>query len=145
MTPKIIELKQSPVILVELNEEREVDFWIKFGSPIIIDYPNKVIGKLSELKEQQFAECVPKEMYSHITNPDAIWYEVYFYSLLESEQVYTENPYGGECPPDIHDDENDDLGLTSALRRQQQGKWQEAQSRTIDPARTVVLLRREEP
>lgn len=57
-----------------------------------------------------------------------------FYSLLESEKVYTENPLGTEPTP-----ENTPNYAYSIHARQ----WEQAQQRTIDPKRTVVLIRKE--
>lgn len=153
MTPKIIELKQAPVVLVDLPVNFSEPTGISLGPFSDWSVQNldtgeyyglgqdlKTIGILSDLTEEQFAECVPKEMYSHITNPKAIWYEVYFYSLLESENVYTENPYG--------EDQRSYSELMDGVCRDKLAEdmrlWQEAQSRTIDPTRTVVLLRKEE-
>ncbi|MFS0489912.1 hypothetical protein [Leadbetterella byssophila] len=61
-----------------------------------------------------------------------------FYSLLESENVYTENPYGSNKMQ--HLASAPEPGDISELSQE----WEQSQQRTIDPKRTVVLLRKEE-
>lgn len=153
MTPKIIELKQAPVVLVEMSE-RPVEvkdiyangfiYKDKTGyieSEYLEDYcdweDSKLVGILSALTEEQFAECVDKVFFS-----SGSIYKNYktlmglgkaseaFDTLLESEKVYMDNPY-----------EHLKEGMTFA--EECENKWQEAQSRTIDPARTVVLIKKD--
>lgn len=126
MQAKIIELKQAPVVLVELPEGAICPAYGRSGIGYILngglvinselkgDYD--FIGILSDLTEEQF-------------NYGA------FHTLLKSENVYTENPYGEKTPV------NNEFywGFLDDLN-----KWQEAQSRTIDPKRTIVLIRKEE-
>lgn len=166
MTPKIIELKQAPVVLVELSEHESIGrLELKWDSPLM-DGGHKVrllnnrryigavglakhfnedsiLGVLSDLTEDQFAECVKSEDFKHYSGKYVHLFVDYlncenafesssdsFYSLLESENVYTENTY-----------EHLKAGMTFA--GEYENKWQEAQSRTIDPTQTVVLLRKE--
>lgn len=153
MTPKIIELKQAPVVLVELLKEDisyyNIDKYVRKG----LEADGYVFkGFLSDLTEEQFAECVERindKRYIHYPN----WTRLYktakdsFYSLLEFEKVYTENPFGKK-EPQLDDSElwgtpEQDSQVYANLTYRKD-KWHEAQSRTIDPKRTVVLIRKEE-
>lgn len=93
------------------------------------------IGILSDLTEDQFAECVNVYEVSESINIP----KMRFYQMLESEKVYMENPYG--------EDQRSYSELMDGVCRDKLAEdmrmWQEAQSRTIDPKRTVVLLRKE--
>lgn len=194
MTQKIIELRQAPVVLVELPEivtgvklrydelisalfpEKHnpclpspdllgftgEEWWVLYSAP----YGTILLGLLELLTEEQFAECVDDNGNGDYQNHVGIWggFETAkqsFYSLLESEKVYTENPYGIERPPNTPIDSipyTQNKGYVH-FRNQHPNvppsdsslsyesfilKWQEAQQRTIDPSRTVVLIRKEE-
>lgn len=174
MTPKIIELKQAPVVLVELPE-RPINVEDSFANGFIYtdntgyiesfyldDYciDSKCLGILSDLTEEQFAECV--ERHDHIFNtgevvvgyrycpvkseydePPSIppFASKAFYSLLESEKVYTENPYGKQ--PTKYKGKDLPKQVRKEMYSFAMQKWNEAQSRTIDPSQTVVLLRKD--
>lgn len=180
MTPKIIELKQAPVVLVGLSE-RPVEVKDSYANGFIYkdkkgyieseyleDYcdweDSKLVGILSDLTEEQFAECVDWYDYSHEDDLTALYafkdyvngikeandyWDEYpfdaakesFYSLLESENVYTENPHGKE--PEYVITQYGVLPEGYKRFENDHNKWQEAQSRTIDPTQTVVLLRKE--
>lgn len=158
MTPKIIELKQAPVVLVEKPNEDDNDLVVVSGKEIFYngDYfelpkadfrnPWRVLGILSDLTEEQFSEFAIKMtwggdagIYADHTNPSTsvkMSAKESVYSMLKSENVYTENSYGGKPEPCGC---MGPCGIPCAFN-----EWQEAQSRTIDPTRTVVLLRKEE-
>lgn len=175
MTPKIIELKQEPVALVELSERPIEVIYVpakgfayklagsKFLSKYIRGVPHdcKIVGILSDLTEEQFAECVDKYdnsnparhvnytykkpnggmQVSRVTFPWCNKSSDSFYSLLESEKVYTENPI---VEPILSLHFMNDRGYFNYTGFEKaKEKWQEAQQRTIDPKRTVVLLRKE--
>lgn len=156
MTPKIIELKQAPVALVELpvgwENTKNIDGrdWIgyllhkHYGVPL----QYRTLGRLLELTEDQFAECVEinkQGLFKRYTSKYNVSGQEFkeldpkesFNTLLESENVYTENPY--KHPNDIYTNRDD----SNIFQKLSMRKWQEAQSRTIDPKRTVVLLRKE--
>lgn len=179
MTPKIIELKQAPVVLVELPERESIGkLELKWDSPLmggnhkvhllnnrryigtlgLAKHFNEdsILGILSDLTEEQFEECVDKEEFYYKCYTDQeeikedgrisllVGFSIAkdsFYSLLESENVYTENPVG-ETPPDIRDfiDCGDPSDYSNAYDKAV-SNWEEAQSRTIDPTRTVILLK----
>lgn len=153
MTPKIIELKQGPVVLVEL-EERPAKVQDSFANGFIytdekgyiesfylddICEDSKLVGILSDLTEEQFAEWVvrpfppinadKKEKYRTAKQSS--------YSLLESENVYTENPY--KHPREMKATPQSFGWYKDAVRA-----FEKAQSRTINPDRTVVLIRKED-
>lgn len=149
MQTKIIELKQAPVVLVEKPNEDDNDLVVVSGKEIFYngDYfdlpkaglhnPWKVLGILPDLTEEQFAECVADNGNGDYKNYVGSWggfekAKDSFQSLLESENVYTENPYGEKAPI------NNEFywGYLNDLEQ-----WQEAQSRTIDPKRTLILLK----
>lgn len=165
MTPKIIELKQAPVVLVEINESYAYPDTIGIGagqtytSVMELNTGNCIhigtdlinFGFLSDLTEEQFKSIVDSDNWHFTDKTHDLAFRDYkvksefdkpnrlksakdsFYSFLESEKVYMENPYGvayKRMP-------ESDMDYRSFL------KWQEAQSRTIDPKRTVVLLRKE--
>lgn len=146
MQTKIIDLKQAPVVLVELGVDDvsyyNIDPFVRKG----LETEGYMFeGFFSDLTEEQFAECVNKPHYAQIFSKRiGPFYSDYtnqgrnmmsakysWDTLLESEGVYTENPFGGEP------------FYTDGTFRKDIEKWQEAQSRTIDPERTVVLLRKE--
>lgn len=147
MTPKIIQLKQAPVVLAEIPDHYRL-YTRSDGSPfctnirnmsakVVWQHDGEYIGILSDLTEDQFAECVNKihfedgDVYKdYRTNLGLSSAKESFQSLLESEKVYMDNPY-----------EHLKEGMTFA--EECENKWQEAQQRTIDPKRTVVLLRKE--
>jgi hypothetical protein len=161
MTPKIIELEQAPVVLVELNcyfsnpdtigigndETYTYMRELSTGKSIALGVNLKVLGALSDLTEEQFAECVDSDghygvmMFRNYKQTSMPLYDEQisviesFYSLLESEKVYTENPCGTEKPEPCYkvlwDAEGDELVE----------EWEEAQKRTIDPSRTIILLK----
>lgn len=158
MTPKIIELKQAPVVLAELPNTfekphiKKVDgfshlIWAIYNGHIIsrkrIGYGDvKLVGILSDLTEEQFAECVNVYEVSESINIP----KMRFYQMLESEKVYTENPFEFPCTtdPKYYDSPYDGTGFYQELYSNDMDQWQEAQQRTIDPKRTVVLLRKGE-
>lgn len=172
MKPRTIELKQAPVVLVELPEgnfniriEGLIGLYARnwlvydlpeannFTLPLPVRENFEIVGILSDLTEEQFAEIVPvaktvqlgELYYNFKTNKwDAFCSDESFQTLLESEKVYTENPVG-ELPPDIRDfiDCGDPSDYSRAYNKAV-SDWQEAQQRTIDPTRTVVLLRKED-
>lgn len=163
MTPKIIELKQGPVVLVEFPE-RATKITVemrKHWSQHCLFYETDdlkclhlpsgnwmLTGYLSDLTEEQFAECV---MLREPTVGGRIQYHDYYgyneqdtkdtaeeswWSLLQSEDIYLKNPYGEDYP-------EEDGNPMYLLRYNELCKqWQEAQSRTIAPERTVVLVRK---
>lgn len=173
MTPKIIELKQAPVVFVELPE-RPVEVKDSYANGFIYkdktgyieseyleDYcdweDSKLVGILSDLTEEQFAECVDSDghygiiMFRNYKQTAMPLYDEQisviesFYSLLESEKVYTES----QAFPDMHDpkyydEPYDGTGFYQEIYSSDIVDWKEAQSRTIDPKRTVVLLRKDE-
>lgn len=156
---KIIELKQAPVVLVELPEVADnLQIFNDIGRPYLSYYTKPVyahraylpdgdyvvLGFFSDLTEEQFAELVgkhevnktnyyqnytpkPGRDFRDIIDQSFISAKVAFYSLLESENVYTENPY-------------EPLKWWMTFAKEFKNKWQEAQQRTIDPKRTVVLI-----
>lgn len=175
MTPKIIELKQAPVVLVELpkgckhenllgksgdgtfllwDSTNNFDDDNRPHGQILIDVDPmnkwKILGALSDLTEDQFAECVivfnqinGDVVYAnYIMGTDEYSAKDSFYSMLESEKVYTENPhdYMLQSTEENFDNCKCDKTELQIVRE----KWQEAQYRTIDPTRTVVLLRKED-
>lgn len=160
MTPKIIELKQAPVVLVEL-EDAPIKVWDSFANGFIyteidgyietfylddICLDSKCMGLLSNITEEQFAECVEtSEYFDPLSNLSTVpvyknymsdtwgWSSKYsFFSLLESEKVYVgENPLQHLV---------DKLGHGTLDNLDQD--YAEAESRTINPERTVVLIKR---
>ena len=147
MTPKIIELKQAPVVLVELSEGADYKVYgdkVVIGSFKLSRTEYKGLGVLSALTEDQFAECVDRtKTHPKYWNYNLNYFREFrasdsFYSLLESEKVYTENPY--RHPDKIYTNRDD----SNIFQKHSMKKWQEAQQRTIDPTRTVVLLRKED-
>lgn len=184
MKPKIIELKQAPVVLVELDKFTDVDCPIEIHGNKLVSSQNKgfiinttkipqgnwkLLGVFSDLTEEQICEvlnidfcdiCTLEKKGVYGTDGgyaagcegsrcDYVREELHvkMNELLKSENVYTENPYGFE--PDEYDDEfweGIDHEKTVFLEWKYEeiaNKWQEAQSRTIDPKRTVVLIRKE--
>lgn len=164
MTQKIIELKQAPVVLLELTEKESIGkLELKWDSPLmggnhkvhllnnrrhigavgLANHFNEdsILGILSDLTEEQFEDLEFLKM-PHDVDYGGDWFihfpfngdhvEEYaagaFYSLLKSENVYFENPY-----------EHLKAGMTFA--EEHENRWQEAQSRTIDPKRTVILIK----
>lgn len=174
MTQKIIELKQAPVVLLELPENSNnhriegliglyrMDYLVydtphennvSFRLPVGVKY--NVVGILSDLTEEQFAEWVKSEDFKHYSGKYLHLFVDYlncenafesssdsFYSLLESENVYTENPhdYMLQSTEENFDNCKCDKTELQIVRE----KWGQAQQRTIDPKRTVVLLRKGE-
>lgn len=174
MTPKIIELKHAPVVLVELPE-RPVEVKDSYANGFIYkdktgyieseyleDYcdweDSKLVGILSDLTEEQFAEWAVKypgnattQRYvnhahkdksagmqvSRVSSPSTYRASDSCLSLLESENVYTENPYGAEEPESCR-------CMGPCGRPCRHVDWMEAQDMVIDPARTVVLIRKED-
>lgn len=159
MTPKIIALKQAPVVLVELNENysypdtigignNETDTLVmelSTGNCMSIGLNLRVLGILSDLTEEQFAECVKQGLGLYANYNETVEFGTAmrfekasesFYSLLESEKVYTENPY--RHPDEIYTNRDD----SNIFQKHSMKKWHEAQSRTIDPTRTIVLLKK---
>lgn len=164
MTTKIIELKQAPVILVELPEgAHNLQIFNDVGRPYLSYYTkpvnthraylpdgeHEILGFLSNLTEEQFAERVSKPHFAQIFSKRlGPFYTDYtnqgrnmmsakysWVSLLESEQVYV----GPVEEPQITDYTVGQLSWYN----EDLINWKEAQSRTIDPNRTVVLLRKE--
>ena len=149
MTPKIIELKQAPVVLVELSKGADYKVYgdeVVIGDHVLSRKQHKGLGILSALTEDQFAECVER-----IDQEHTFGYRDYtgfisdlskarhsFSSLLRSENVYTENPYGEEqrSYSELMD------GVCRDELAEDMRLWHEAQQRTIDLKRTVVLLRK---
>lgn len=163
MQAKIIELKQAPVMLVEIpadirnlkvNNARNKLEWFKtsinkgmsrgrvtYSEYIALPYGCwAIVGILSDLTEDLFVECVDRtKTHPKYWNYNLNYFREFhasdsFASLLESEKVYTENPYARPNPKDYNTKINEYWILEK--------KWQEAQSRTIDPERTVVLLKK---
>lgn len=186
MQAKIIELKQAPVVLVELSE-RPVEVKDSYANGFIYkdktgyieseyleDYcdweDSKLVGILSDLTEDQFAECVP---FKNIVSPfpcNCCGYDVdcyrnfveqtledwednpvvdrcysrkeSFYTLLESEKVYTESQaFLDMHDPKYYDEPYDGTGFYQEIYSSDIVDWKEVQSRTIDPTRTVVLIK----
>lgn len=172
MTPKIIELKQAPVVLVELpsNEWNISSISIGVGEsdtalcdPFTGDhYPVgvnlKSVGILSDLTEDQFAECVSTPHYNQFFSAKiGPFYTDYsnqgrsmmtakysWDTLLESEKVYVgENPFGKDHPIFVNWEGYAYIHPSQIKRfKESVEDWKEAEPRTIDPARTVVLLKR---
>lgn len=153
MQPKIIELKQAPVILVELPEWANFyGYYDRYGYVIyhnpqgikcesfVTMKESKLVGVLSDLTEEQFAECVNVYEVSESINIP----KMRFYQMLESENVYTENPHEFPTTTDhkYYDEPYDGTGFYQELYSNDMVQWQEAQSRTIDPTRTVVLIKK---
>lgn len=161
---EIIEIKQIPVILVEFSEVVDnLQIFNDIGRPYLSYYTKPVnthraylpdgdyvvLGYLSDLTEEQFAECVGEPhfvqifskrmgpLYTDYTNQgrSMVSAKCSWDTLLESENVYIENPYVEKPEPCGC---TGPCGIPCAFN-----EWQEAQSRTIDPKRTVVLLRKE--
>lgn len=157
MIPKIIELEQAPVVLVELPEN-EISFY-NIDPSIRGDLESrgfKYHGRIFHLTEDQFAECVAKSahtgLFGHyvkgIKPLNAYCHEKAsesFDTLLNSENVYTENPYEFPTTTDhkYYDEPYDGTGFYQELYSNDMVQWQEAQSRTIDPTKTIVLIRKE--
>lgn len=151
MITKIIELKQVPVVLVELCKDDisyyNVNKYVREG---LKEEGFKYLNYLSDLTEEQFAECVGKTPAGNYL--DYVEFRGFqnvhetaktsFYSLLESENVYTENPHDYMLQSTEENFDNCKCGKTEL--QIVKDRWQEAQSRTIDPTRTIVLIRKEE-
>lgn len=167
MQTKLIELKQAPVILVEIPKGCKHEnllgkigdvtflFWDstnKFDDDnrshglILIDTEPRnrwrILGVLSDLTEEQFAECaivfnqINEDIgyANYIMGPGEYSAKGFFYFLLESEDVHTKgNPLDKVAKSVGH-------GTLDNFDQD----YQEAQQRTIDPKRTVVLLRKGE-
>lgn len=153
MTPKIIELKQAPVVLVELPPDvyslkyGDGGLWVKFDddqkfTPWYSCNGNiNLLGTLSDLTEEQFAECVAKVNFE--SGPVYKNYKTFkglgkasesFDTLLELEKVHTKgNPLDKTAKSVGH-------GTLDNFDQD----YEEAQKRTVDPSRTVVLLRKED-
>lgn len=182
MTPKIIELQQAPVVLVELpeidgiwqtvykneadtrgliisKEAKHLDTFGENSNPrYVFDLPHgklTLTGVLSDLTEEQFAEwavkypgnATPQRYVNHthkekstgmqvarVSYPSTYRASDSCLSLLESENVYLENPHGEE--PTTENTPN--YGYSIHVKQ-----WGQAQSRAINPKRTVVLIRKE--
>lgn len=170
MRPKIIVLQQAPVVLVEL-EERPAKVQDSFANGFIytdekgyiesfylddICEDSKLVGILSDLTEEQFAEwavkypgnATPQRYVNHthkekstgiqvarVSFPSTYRASDSCLSLLESENVYMENPHGQRPNCGCYT-EYDMEGCAEECY-----KWINAQSRTIDPKRTVILIR----
>lgn len=81
----------------------------------------KVIGKATELTEEQCAQIVPQM--KDTSYPFEIEeYKVTFDNLLQSMECYSVNPYGDERK-DVPD-----LGAFTQMMRQKHREWQEAQA-----------------
>lgn len=114
-------------------------------------YGTILLGLLGLLTEGQFAEFAIKMtwggdggIYADHTNPITsvkTSAKESVYSMLKSENVYTENPLGER--PTKYKGKDLPKQVIKEMYSFAIQKWQEAQSRTIDPKRTVVLLRKE--
>lgn len=164
MTPKIIELRQAPVVLVELNcyfsnpdtigigndETYTYMRELSTGNCIALGVNLKVLGALSDLTEDQFEECVDRtKTHPKYWNYNLNYFREFrasdsFASLLESEKVYTESQaFPDMYDPKYYDEPYDGTGFYQEIYSSDIVDWQEAQSRTIDPLRIVVLLRKD--
>lgn len=155
MQTKIIELKQAPVVLVELPVG-EIEFF-NIDPLVRSEIESRGFtyhGRLLHLTEEQFAEFDFLEM-PYDSDYGGKWFicfpfdedvvvetaEESFYSLLTYENVYTENPKGKQ--PTKYKGKDLPKQVRKEMYSFAMQKWQEAQSRTIDPTRTVVLFRKE--
>lgn len=161
MTPKIIELKQAPVILVELPEGAEYEVVseheVIIGDRVLSKKDYEGVNILSDLTEEQFAECVAKPhfiqffsakigpFYTDYSNQGRSMMSAKYSwdTLIDSEQVYTENPYSKPLRFDKWYKWGEFSDLSGSEKIDSEKYWA-AQSRTIDPNRTVVLIRKEE-
>jgi len=98
----------------------------------------KIVGKSTELTEEQCAEIVSIGMdyyepayKNYVAEADSLFKYPFdtakesFASLMESIGCYAVNPYGEKEPEDISD-----LGAFTQMMRQKWVKWQEAQKQT---------------
>lgn len=81
----------------------------------------------------------PNSYTTELVSPEAS-----FITLLESNGIYLKNPIGANEPKMPTDEEDDDLGLVSALRDHKRGMWRHYEELTLkENEKLVVLLRKD--